>query len=286
MRTIIVAALVVLVTGTAHATPGQCQRTIIREASSLNRKVMKLFQSCNAKNIGRPVPLDCSEGGPISLALEEVRAKFRKHIEKECRHETLVSIGWTSCPSFEGSCGGAIADLTAVEDCVFCINDAAVNQTIALYYAALTPDPDVHLKLCQKTIGKESTAFFGKKILAMKRCELRDFSGDIDGPCPGDPKTDATIAARAATLKAKICSRCGGDDRVCGDGDDRTPSEIGFTTTCPDVTVPGASSSCSDIAVDTLTGMVDCLKCVTEFKVDCLDALASPLVKAYPPECL
>jgi hypothetical protein len=285
MRTIIVAALVVLVTGTAHATPGQCQRTVIREASSLNRKVMKLFQSCNEKNIGRSVPLDCSEGGLIvSFKLEGLRASFRTHIEKECRHETLTSIGWTTCPSFEGSCGGAIADLTAVEDCVFCINDVAVNQAITLYYGALTPDPDVHLKVCQKAVGKESSRFFDKKILAMRRCELRDFSGDIDGPCPGDPKTDATIAARAANLEATICSRCG--NGLCGDGDDRSPSEIGFTTTCPDVTVPGASSSCSDIAVDTLTGMVDCLKCVTEFKVDCLDALASPLVKAYPPECL
>ena len=286
MRTIIVAALVVLVTGTAHATPGQCQRTIIREAASLNRKVMKLFQSCNEKNIGRSVPLDCSEGGLIvSFTLEGYRAGFRTHIEKECRHETLGSIGWTSCPSFEGQCAGAIADLTGVEDCVFCINDAAEAQAIALSYAALTPDPDSHLRLCQKAIGKEAKNFFFKKIKAMERCELRDFSGDIMGPCPGDPKTDQTIAAASTKMEAKICGRCGGDDRICGSGDDRSAGEIGFTTSCPNVTVPGGPS-CANPAVDTLTELVDCVNCVTEFKVDCLDALASPLVKAYPPECL
>jgi hypothetical protein len=285
MRTIFVATLVVLITGTAHATPGQCQRTIIREAASFDRKALKVRQSCNEKNIFHPGALDCSDGGPIvGFKLEGYRAGFRTHIEKECRHETLTSIGWTSCPSFEGSCGGAIADLTGVEDCVFCISDVAVDQLIALYYDALTPDPDTHLRTCQRTVGKESTKFFDKKTIAMKRCELRDFSGDIDGPCPGDPKTDQTIAAAGTSLEAKLCSRCG--NGICGDGDDRSPGDIGFTATCPDVTLPGASSSCSAIAVDTLTGMIDCLNCVTEFKVDCLDALASPLVKAYPPECL
>jgi hypothetical protein len=286
MRTIIVAALVVLFTGTAHATPGQCQRTIIREAALYNRKVLKLRQSCEEKNIGRPVPLDCSEGGLIVMfQLEGLRAKFRKHIEKECRHETLASIGWTSCPNFEGACGGAIVDLTGVEDCVFCINDAAVEQAIALYYAALTPDPDAHLRLCQKAIGKEGYGFFAKKTKAMARCELRDFSGDIAGPCPGDPKTDQTIARASAKLEARICNRCGGDDHICGSGDDRTPTEIGFTAACPNVTVPGGPS-CANPAVDTLTELVDCVNCLTEFKVDCLDALAAPLVKAYPPECL
>lgn len=284
MRTIIVAALVVLVTGTAHATPGQCQRTIIREAALYNRKVLKLRQSCEDKNVGREVPFDCSENGfTVSFKLGELQAKFRKHIEKECRHETLASIGWTSCPTFEGSCGGAIADLTGVEDCVFCINDAAVDQAITLYYGALTPDPDTHLRVCQRTIGKEAYRFFGLKTIAMARCELRDFSGDIAGPCPGDPKTDQTIAKLAAHLEAKICSRCG--NGICGDGDDRSPGEIGFTATCPSVTVPGGPS-CANPAVDTLDELVDCVNCVTEFKVDCLDALAAPLVKAYPPECL
>lgn len=286
MRTIIVAALVVLVTGTAHATPGQCQRTIIRQAASYNKQVLKVRQSCSEKNIARPVPLDCSDSGPtVMFHLDVLKASLRKHVEKECRHETLASIGWTSCPSFEGACGGANADLTAVEDCLICINDAAVDQAITLYYGALTPDPDAHLRTCQKTIGKETSKFFDKKINAMERCELRDFSGDIAGPCPGDPKTDATIAAHALKLEAKVCSRCGGDDRACGGGDDRDPGEIGFSTTCPNVTVPGGPS-CANPAVDTLSELVDCLKCVTEFKVDCLDALAAPLVKAYPAECL
>ncbi len=51
------------------------------------------------------------------------------------------------------------------------------------------------------------------------------------------------------------------------------------------MTVPGGPS-CANPAVDTLDELVDCVNCVTEFKVDCLDALAAPLVKAYPPECL
>jgi hypothetical protein len=49
------------------------------------------------------------------------------------------------------------------------------------------------------------------------------------------------------------------------------------------VTVPGGAA-CGG-PVTTLTQLVDCVDCVTEFKADCLDALAAPGVKGYPTEC-
>lgn len=285
MRTIVIAAVVVLTASSAHATPGQCQRTIIREAALYNRKVVKLRRGCENANVGRPVPSDCSENGDLMFKILGLQSRLRLHVEKECRNETLASIGWDvgTCPDFESAgCNSPIANVDDVSDCLFCVNRVAVDQALGLYYGALTPAPNPSLRACQKMIGSSAGPFFEKKTQALARCELRDLSGDIAGPCPGDPKTDETIAALASRMTRSICSKCGGG--ACGGGNDRLPSEIGFSTSCPNVTLPGGAS-CGDDMIESLSELVACVNCVTEFKVDCLDALAAPTVKAYPPEC-
>lgn len=285
MRTIAVAAvLVALAAGSAQATPGQCQRTIIREAALYNRKVMQTRQGCDNVNVGRSEPLlDCSEDGDLSFRYLGLEQRFAAQVSKECRNVDFASIGWSECPGFEGGqCAGGIANLADLVNCVVCLNTVAVDQVAALAYGALTPSPDPHLKACQKSIGAAAGPFFENKVKAMARCELRTLSGDIPGPCPEDPKTHQTIEELAAKSTSTICNKCG--HGACGDGDDRSPSEIGFPPACPDVTIPNGVS-CRDDSIDSLRELVACVNCVTEFKVDCLDALAAPGVKAYPSEC-
>ena len=59
---------------------------------------------------------------------------------------------------------------------------------------------------------------------------------------------------------------------------------IGFPTTCPAVTVPHGGPACA-AAINTIDDLVKCVDCVTEFKVDCADALSRPDQVPYPPEC-
>src|SRR5207245_551290 len=74
-----------------------------------------------------------------------------------------------------------------------------------------------------------------------------------------------------------------GADRSCGGGDDLTPAQIGFASSCPNVTIPGGAS-CAH-AITTVQDIVDCVDCVTEFKADCIDALTVPELKSYPSQC-
>jgi hypothetical protein len=69
-------------------------------------------------------------------------------------------------------------------------------------------------------------------------------------------------------------------------GDDFAPASIGFPATCDDVKVPHGGPFCA-IAVNTLADLVYCVDCVTEFKVDCIDAARMPEARGrvYPCEC-
>jgi hypothetical protein len=108
-------------------------------------------------------------------------------------------------------------------------------------------------------------------------------SGDLIGPCASDPKTQQTIDALELKATSILCSRCGGADHQCGGSDDPDPGDIGFVSTCPDVTTPSGQACGGTIA--SLSDLVSCVACVTEFKVDCLSALVTPTLTPYPAEC-
>ena len=79
----------------------------------------------------------------LDLKLSGSIAKACGGADKTCGSaddEPLGSIGWGSvpnCPDFESSgCTNAIADCTDITTCLECIDNAAVDQAIDLYYAA------------------------------------------------------------------------------------------------------------------------------------------------------
>jgi hypothetical protein len=77
--------------------------------------------------------------------------------------------------------------------------------------------------------------------------------------------------------------------------DDLDPAtEIGFGTDCPDVTLPYyPNTDCGTLddtdgaadQIDSLRELIECVDCVLEFKVDCIDRATVPHDQPLPPSC-
>jgi hypothetical protein len=140
------------------------------------------------------------------------------------------------------------------------------------------------LNKCQVTIGKSASELLVAKSKALARC-WGTVNKAGSGSCP-DAAASAAIGAAESKKVAAIEKACRGPDRIFGTGDDFTPAQIesGFPAMCLDVTPPGGSS-CSH-AIGSLQDLIDCVACVTEFKVDCADRAAVPaFVLPYPGQC-
>ena len=70
-----------------------------------------------------------------------------------------MSIGWPGvCPDFEGmGCTNSISNCDDISDCLYCINEKAIDQAISLYYDSLAPASGDLLK-CQTAIGKATSS--------------------------------------------------------------------------------------------------------------------------------
>jgi polyhydroxybutyrate depolymerase len=220
------------------------------------------------------------------------------------------------CPNLESSavpaCSAPIEHCGDLGACIECIQDTAIEQTRALTFDDLVstnPAVEPELNKCQQTIGKTSEKFLSAKSKILQKCWDARIKGKHGGTCPnpagvpGTPDRKAADAIAKAESKhvAAICKACGGSDQSCdaagttpsgasfggsggtGPAADLTPVAIGFAASCPAVTVPGGPP-CGE-AIATLTDVVECLVCVAEFKVDCMDRTPVPQLAPYPAEC-
>ncbi len=296
--------LAVLIAGssrTTYANPLACKSAIVRAGADFAIAKLKALQKCDegvakGKLVG-PCP-DAIGAAKIDVAATKLRARINRACggaDQTCGtgdDDSLASLGWpATCPDLEGvGCTLAIANCTDIEDCLLCVNEWAVDQSLALYYADLELElpiegvkpssADRALTKCQLAIGRAATKFYVVKSKALAKCWDAVVTGTIVGPCP-DPKAAALIAKAESKKASGICKACGGADSVCGGGDDLTPEQIGFVTRCPAV---GPNGSCG-APVTTLADLVTCVDCVTEFKVDCATTLSVPQLSAYPSDC-
>jgi cysteine-rich repeat protein len=221
-----------------------------------------------------------------------------------------------ACPNFEGNaapaCSAAIYDCGDIAACIECIEDAALEQARALTYddlVATNPAIEGELNGCQQALGKATEKFLAAKSKSLQKCWEARLKGKHADDCP-DPaglpgttgrKTADAIVKAESKMAAAICKACGGADKDCdatgstpsggtfggsggtGADADFTAAAIGFAAACPAVTVPGGPA-CGG-AVTTLTDLVECLACVSEFKVDCMDRTPVPQLAPYPAEC-
>ena len=302
----------------------KCRRVIIKEAWKFARAKMKHLARCEAFKVQGKLPLatECATEEKTAARIEGVRRLLGVRIANKCGGDDRVCngdpteyqpavLGWgPQCPNVEGgACDFGITDCADMAACLECIEDAAVDQTIALHTDDLElvePIVNDDVNKCQQKIVKESRKFLDKKSKALQKCWDKRLKGNHDDTCPNPAAPLGTVARKAAQqidqaeekYADKLCQKCGGDDRRCDDdvhrlngstllgtngNDDLTPAAIGWPASCPDVTIPGGPSCAGPVT--TLAELAECSICVTEFKVDCMDRVGVPAFEGYPAEC-
>jgi hypothetical protein len=307
------AGFVVALGAPAHADPAKCKAAIVKSSSQYVIARTKALVKCETAVVAAQLPpgTDCSNEPKTDTAIDKAKAKMEAAIAKACGggdgncgsggdDDSLASIGWDvgACPDIESEgCTMPIGNCDDVSHCLECVTSDAVNHAVKLSYDDLTlPSADKTINKCQLTIGKAAAAFLSAKTKLLAKCWAGVNKGIMPGPCP-DVGTAAAILAAENKKVAAICKACGGGDKGCdqdvhgpggivlgtGGSDDLSPTAIGFSTNCDDLTIPGGAS-CAQ-TVTTLADVVECVDCITEFNVDCTDRLAVPWGASYPGEC-
>jgi hypothetical protein len=275
----------------------KCRQTIANEFAKYVKAVTQVVQKCNEAQVkagtgqnapGGDIP-GCDTAGKIAPAFTKMKDKITQNCDG--KGITPGDVGWPgTCPNFEGgTCTNAITNGTGIATCLDCVAKAAITQAMDLYYLSLAnPAGDAHLIKCQKTIGKEAAKFLVAKEKILTQCSkaVDKGKGTLPCPVPGDTKAGLKIAKAEAKKVSSICKACDTDsvDGISCTGQTFSPAQIGFSTTCPPVTVPNGGPACS-ASITTLNDLVKCVDCVTEFKVDCFDAASRPDQQSYPSEC-
>jgi len=303
---VVVAAL--LLAASVHAETVKCQRTIAKESAKFVKTQVKTLQKCEESKVKGKLPAltDCDSEPKVEAEIEKAGSKLKANIEKRCGgadkqcggdltgEDGGTALGWPAmCPDFDDTpelqCVLAIGatDCTGIADCLECIGDDLSDQAMELYYAKLEPtdsSTQQELNTCQQTIGKEASKFLLTKSKALQSCWDRRIKGKHADECP-DVTAATKITKAESKFLAKACKRCGGADGLCNGIDDFTAAQIGFENDCHDVVVPFGGPSCMQDPVTTLTELVTCVDCVTEYRVDCLDRAQVPQFGAFPAEC-
>ncbi len=241
-----------------------------------------------------PLGTDCHTDGRTAALVAKAVAKLSSLIVRGCAgkdkscgtadDDDLTAIGWNigNCPDFENAgCTNAIASCADIASCLECIGGRAVDQALALAYGALAPTvpkAQKRLNACQQSIGKAARAFLAAKSKALATCWKAVAKAGV-GSCP-DGVTTAKITEASLKLAAAIATGCRGPDKTVGTADDFAPDEIGFAPDCLAAAVP----SCGG-AVTTLPQLIDCVDCIDELEVDCVDRAAIPALAVYPSAC-
>jgi hypothetical protein len=289
----------------AGAATTKCQRAIAKASAQYQQARAKALSKCNEGVVkaGSGSCPDPKTAEKVGKALTKMTASIGKACggdDKVCggnltNEDSPASLGWpATCPNFEkgGNCTNAITDCNGIATCIACVDDAAIDQSLALSFGAIDlQTADKALNKCQVTIGKANTAFFNAVVKAKQKCWDARINGkhtnDCFPPSQGDGKYQAAIQKARAKQLATICKACGGANKACGGGDDFTPAQIGFASECTYVTRPHDLEDCSSYGpIATLQNIVDCTACANHFKADCTDDLSvGPAYATYQPEC-
>jgi len=293
-----------------------CRRTVVTAAARYAQGTSKALVRCEmAKVKGKlPADTDCWNEDRTARGTNRAAGKLRKAIDQACGGSNNscdfgggsdevqpLLLQWpatcpiTNNPFPEFNCSTPITDCSGVFNCLVCIERAAIDQTHQILFddfAITEPPAPQEVIRCQQAIGKQTQRFLAAQSKALAECWGDRMAESHGGDCPdGDspPGTPPRIAADAiakahARRVDKICRACGGQGGLCDGIDDLSPAAIGFPSTCPDVTVPGAGSCAQPIS--TLQDVVACAGCVVEHGATCIDRVAVPEFMPFPTECI
>ncbi len=289
---------------TSNKDSQKCQAAIVKNAASFVQAKAKALQKCEEAVVKRKISGPCPDQKATD-SIVKAEGKLEGGIAKACGGKNkacetggddvaIALLGWPSvCPDFEDKgCTNAITSCADIAACVACTGEAAVDQAIELYYGALQPtDPkskDKHekgLNKCQATIGKAGAKFLAAQSKALQKCWDGKVKGKVND-CPNVTVGDS-VSKAAVKLASTINGACGGKDKQpggAGDDADFTTAEIGFPTSCSDVTFPGFVTPCG-APVGDLQSLTSCVACVTRFKAGCADRAGATGLTPYPSEC-
>ncbi len=292
----LVLAAIVCVGPAAPARAVDCKSTINAKFVRFTQARMKITQRCRElERVGR-VTGPCPDE-KATLQIEKARGKLRRAIDEHCGGDDalcggggddvdLATVGWNvgHCPNLHAAhCSNTIGHCGDVAECLLCVGEAAVDQTIDLSYDSLDPDPPGEdVARCQATIGRSVARYLTATSEALQRCEQAMLGNPTPASCPDPVKAMPRMARAEEKLFDRICGSCGSSANGCA-GDTVPVSWIGFPASCPAVTVPGGPSCAGP--VHTLFDLIDCVQCVTDFHTACLDPLSVPTLRTYPAAC-
>src|SRR5262245_41630305 len=167
-----ISMLVLAAASNAFADPVKCQRTIADASGKFQKDKSSALQKCEDKKTSGKLPpaTVCLSDAKTAEKIQKAVTKLEASIAKDCGgkdktcgtsdDDSLASIGWggvTTCPNFEnGSCNGPINDCGDIAECIACVDEAAVDQAIDLYYGDLDQsqfDTNSQVNKCQRAIG-------------------------------------------------------------------------------------------------------------------------------------
>jgi len=155
VATLLAAVCSMALTGTAAAEAVKCRAAIIKASASYAQARAKALQKCEDAVVKGRLPLTtvCTDDAKADRSITKATTKLTTTIDKACGGADKVcgsnttgedggtALGFPAlCPDFESKgCIDSIGttDCTGIASCLRCIDDAAVDQAIALSYDAL-----------------------------------------------------------------------------------------------------------------------------------------------------
>src|SRR4051794_35199796 len=135
-------------TATSHADPLRCKREVAKRPAQFAQTKIAALQKCRDAVASGASTGSCPDA-KAQAKIVKTEQKMRDSVAKQCGgadrtcgtadDDSLASIGWSmgTCPNFEtAGCTNAISNCTGVGDCLACVDEAAVDQAISLYYGA------------------------------------------------------------------------------------------------------------------------------------------------------
>lgn len=279
----VMAASLMLSAAPAGATT-KCTVTVAKAAQKFVAAKVKILQKCEdavlkgTAGFTSTPPAQCNDASnKTSGAIAKAETGLKNAITKACcgKDKTCGTIDdvpgvfqFGACPNVDGpngpsaNCGGLIGDAQDAADCIACILEESVDETVHAHYDSMVVGATGAIEKCQQAIGKNGLTFLSVKSKTLGKCEADVYKGKVSGPCPDAAKAVPAIDAAEAKKVAAITKACGGPDgaltpRTCQNvGDQQGSACSGLDKDC-DV-CGGAGIKAGDACEST----VDCTVCV------------------------
>ncbi len=240
----------------------KCRKAMAVGSVKLAKKSTAILQECNERALAGetgygPNGASCTDShGTPQSKIASAEEKLRKRIIKGCGGADHAvgggdDINWVgdTC-AYNQECSGAIDDLGEAADCVVCNVGQDVDQAVT--GASALPLPAT--TACRVDFARKYTGLARDSINWKSDCQ-HDVIFNADAqPCP-TAKVLADISQDETNVASFVGTSCAGLD---------PQEDLGFPESCP------AIGECGSIDAATMSGALDCLRCITSERTDAL----------------